>query len=126
MLTIKQAIDRADEAQPNVISQSRKVKWLSELDSHIFNEVISTHHNAAVETFGGYTDDTDATTTELLIGEPYDSLYEYWLRAHYDYDSEELNGYNNNMAQFNEREQEFRAYYNRTHMPKQTAREVYF
>ena len=124
-MTIKEAIDRADELAPNGFTEEQKKKWLSSLDFNIFEKIIKTHDGAAVDTFDGYDKDT-ANDTELLVAAPYEDIYLYWLWWHFDHANKEYNSYNNNVAMYDAIYDDYAAWYNRTHMPKQVATERYF
>ena len=124
-MNIKQAIDRADELAPNGFSEEQKRKWLSTLDHNIFEKVIKTHEGADDVEFHDYDLTTDEAT-ELFVPAPFDDIYLYWLWWHYDLVNKEINSYNNNVALYDNLYDEYAAWYNRTHMPLQTARERYF
>lgn len=121
-MTIQQAIDRADKLSSNTYAKDQKIAWLSTLDNLIYTKDISTHHGADIEEFNGH----DNADDELLVGEPYTDMYIYWLLWHYALHNEELVSYNNYVFLYNELYDDFSAWYNREHMPKQTAREVFF
>lgn len=116
-MTIMDSINRIDSLKPNRYEQSEKIKWLSTLDERIMNDIISTHEDAKVESFHGYTDET-SLTTELLAHAPYDEMYLYWLEAQIDYWNGEYAKYNNSIEMFNTAYKAFESHYNRTHMPK--------
>ena len=113
-MTVQDAIERANEMREgNSYSDEIKIKWLSELDGNIYNDVILTHHSDA-EKMKNYEEDTNA---QLIAPAPYDILYVYWLMAQIDLAAAELNRYNNSMELFNEAMKNFKAWYNRTHRP---------
>lgn len=67
-MTIKEALDSIDALKPNTYEEGEKLRWLSTLDARIHRDVVLTHeHNAAAESFAGYTAQTDRNT-ELLVG----------------------------------------------------------
>ena len=125
-MTIREAINQADGRLKNTIPEDTKVKWLSNLDHNIFLNVFKTHEDSPIEEFTPYTEDTDLLTTELLVGAPWDEAYIYYLKAKYHQEMHEIDRYNNEAAQYAEIFGDFKAYYNRTHMPKQTAIPRYF
>ena len=124
-MTIREAIVRADKRQKNDIDEAQKRKWLSSLDRTIYNNIISTHEDAAVTSFDGYDMETDAST-ELLAGEPWEDMYIHWLLGWYYLEVNEINSYNASMTLYASVYDDFAASYNRTHFPITTAREVYF
>jgi hypothetical protein len=117
-MTVQSAIERADEMRAgNSAPEEMKIRWLSELDGVIYNDVILTHE-VKVEPYTGYQDDV---TKKLIAEEPYDVLYVYWLMAQIDLKASELNKYNNSLALFKDALKDYKAWFNRTHMPKKKA-----
>ena len=114
-MKIIEAISRIDSLKPNTYTDSRKVEWLSELDSMVKVEIIDTHDGEV--TFTGYDDITDHQT-ELLITAPYDNAYLLWMEAKIDYYNGEYEKYNNALEMFYTAYEGFKNYYNRNHMPK--------
>lgn len=125
-MTIREAMNQADGRLKNTIPEDTKVKWLSNLDHNIFLNVFKTHEDSPIEEFTPYTEATDLLTTELLVGSPWDEMYIYYLKAKYHQEMHEIDRYNNEAAQYAEIFGDFKAFYNRTHMPIEEAREVYF
>jgi hypothetical protein len=115
-MKIIEAITRIDAVKPNTYSQSEKIARLSRLDAMVKKNIIETHEGGAVE-FTGYTEDTDLNTA-LIIPEPYDEAYLRWMEAQIDYYNCEYDKYNNAVDSFNAVYEDYRNYYNRTHMPK--------
>lgn len=117
-MRVQEAINRIDSLKANGYTDAEKIAWLSELDGKIYNEIVSTHEDAAINAFEGYTDGD--TGKELIVGSPYEDIYVRWLEACIDYANSEYGKYNNSMSMFNAKMAEFERYYNRTHMPKGT------
>ena len=115
-MTIIEAINTIDNLKHNTYSQGDKVKWLSRLDSMAKRLVIDTHEGGNGVIFAGYTEATDPGI-ELLIPEPFDEAYLRWLEAQIDYTNGEYEKYNNSIDMFNKTWNEYKNYYNRTHMP---------
>jgi hypothetical protein len=113
---INEAINQLDALKPNTYSGSEKIVWLSRLDAMIKKNIIDTHEGGDV-TFTGYDEGTDQST-ELIVAEPYDEMYIRWLEAQIDYANGEYERYNNSVDLFNTAYEEYKKYYNRTHMPK--------
>lgn len=113
-MTVQDAIERANEMRAgNTATDEMKIRWLSEIDGVIYNDVILTHHTDA-EPYEGYKDDTGKT---LFAVAPYDVLYTYWLMAKIDLAASELNKYNNSLSLFKEALKDYKAWYNCTHIP---------
>ena len=122
MITIAEIIEQVDKLKVNQYTESDKIKWLSELDGKIINEVIESHEDSEVYLKSDeynvppYTDNTQF----LLIDKPYEQVYVYYLMTKIDFFNAEYERYNNNMSMFNEAYAEFRRFYNREHMPLPT------
>lgn len=116
-MKIIEAINRIDALKHNTYSQTDKVRWLSTLDSMVKNHVIDTHEGAEEVSFTGYDENTDVQT-ELLMPAPYDEAYLIWMESKIDYHNGEYGKYNNAVEMFNTVYDSYKAYYNRTNMPK--------
>lgn len=117
-MTIIEAINRIDGLKPNIYSQSEKVRWLSQLDGFVKNDIIDTHEGSDAITFSGYDDETSIDTV-LLITSPYEDVYIHYLEMKIDYSNGETIKYNNSAMMYNNAYSAFEKWYNRTHMPKQ-------
>lgn len=116
-MTIQEAIARVDALKPNAYTPAEKIVWLNNIDMTIKAEVLDTHEGwEAYADFSGYTTDTDQDT-DLLVGSPYDKLYEHWLEAQIDYTDGETDRYQNSMAMFMTAYSDYARWYNRNHAP---------
>ena len=111
-MTIMEALSSADRLKPNQIDKTEKVKWLSELDGRIHNEIIDSYGKG--DRFGGYADGVNLNT-ELIVREPYDSLYIYWLIWHVESALNEQGNANNTYIKFESTLNAFKKWYVRTH-----------
>lgn len=123
-MTIIDAINQIDALKPNTVSQSEKVRLLSQLDGRIKNEIIDTHENKTMVNFRGYDDNTPESTV-LLVPAPYDVIYIRFLDAQIDYINGETRRYNNSSALYNLAFRDYSNYYNRTHLPKSLRRKYF-
>lgn len=116
-MTIREALETFDRLRPNIFTRHDKIRWLSALDGRIRREVIETHEpdEDTPETFAGYTD-TTPLTTELLAPYPFDDLYLKWLAAQADFHTREVGNYNNSLAMFEAGYEDYRNWYNSTHI----------
>lgn len=57
---------------------------------------------------------------QLLVPPPYDGLYLSWLEAQIDYENGEIDRYNNSLAMFTQKYEDFSRYWTRTHTPNRT------
>lgn len=123
-MNIQTALDRADMMKPNMMERALKVAALSELDGLIHREIILKHeHPEEMDTFDGYTEDTDSGT-ELLAPWPYDEMYGYWLMCKIDEQNLEYDKYQNDRTEFNNRYEMFHDWWRREHMPIQRNRQI--
>lgn len=117
-MKIIDAITKIDSLKHNTYTTSDKVAWLSELEWDVKKNVLDTHEGGDID-FIGYDDSTDLQT-ELVIPKPYDRVYLLWMESQIDYYNGEYDRYNNATDMFLVAYQDFKSYYNRTHMPKGT------
>lgn len=114
-MTIQQLLDRKSIIDKDPFPTELKIAWLSELDAQLYIEVIQTHENPDGIKFDPY-DPGDLRKT-LLVPFPYDKLYVPYLMAKVAEACGESEEYNNHTATFIAAQNEFKAYWNRTHMP---------
>lgn len=114
-ITLDEAITYFDEQCPNQYSREEKIRWISELDEQIYENIISTRENPAVTEFDGYDDDASGNTV-LLVPSLYKEMYRYWLEKSVDYNNREIGAYNNAMAMYQTYYENYFAWYNRNHM----------
>lgn len=116
-MNIQEALDLADAMKPNMMTRQTKIGFLQELDQKIWTEILMTHaHTEEQEAKPEYDTDTDSGT-ELLVPDPYSSLYMYWLMARIDELNQETDKYNADRAKFENAYGEMQDWWNRTYMP---------
>lgn len=120
-MTICDAIAQIDNLKRNTFSERQKVFWLSRLESMVKRLVIDTHEGGEDITFNGFNEETDINT-ELIMPEPYDQAYIYWLEAQIHYAYEDIDMYNSAIMMFNTDFEGFKAYYKQNHTPKGAGR----
>ena len=123
-MTILEAIGRTDDLKPNNFTELDKIRWLSELEWIIKENIIDTHEGGEAIVFNGY-DENTSTEGILLVAAPHDDVYLKWLEAKIDYHNGEYAKYNNSSVAFNNAYSAFERYYNRQHMPKQRKRKFF-
>jgi len=115
-MTAQEVISQVNGLRPNPYSDDDKLRWLSNLDALIWQEVISWHEGAPVKP-EAYT----SLDTTLLVSEPYSDIYIKHLLLQIDYYNAEYARYNNDMVMYNMALENFSGFYNRTNIPKKTA-----
>ena len=118
-MTVQQAIERANEMRcGNSASDEMKIRWLSELDGMIYNDVIKRHKGNESRTMPEYT--SDNTNAELIVEAPYNVLYVYYLMAQIDLAASEINKYNASVSLYNTALGNYKNWYRRNHQTVDT------
>lgn len=115
-MTIREAIDRANNLQFNTYTDAEKINWLSRLDERVALLVWGTSSAAGP----WYTEGMDKDT-ELIVPSPFDEMYIYWLMAQMSYANGEIEKYNNAIALYNTEYEAYSNWYHRDNMPHQRA-----
>ena len=115
-MTIEQAIRQADEQRPNVFMGAPKVRWISELEGRIINELLKNRQEYRDIDFPEYSEDTPLDTV-LLVPDPYSDIYVYWLFMKTDYTNNETDRFNNDAVMYNTAYLAYVNYINRTTTP---------
>ncbi len=115
-MTIRQAIALIDSLMPNQIDSVQKVYWLSTLDGQITNEIHKAHEGIKDDPYTGYSEETPQDTV-LLVPEPYDELYRWYLEMQIFDANGEIVKYNNASVKYNSALASYMNYVNRTFMP---------
>ena len=124
-MTVNEAIARVDSLRPgNVYSHAELTRWLEELDTQIYREIILTHEGGEEMTEPHY-DPASGGGETLLAGSPHDRIYLSFLFSEIDRMNGEIARYNNSISTFNAEYAAFRNSYNAEHAPK-TARLRFF
>ncbi len=113
-MTIGDVINHVDDLEPNQYSTEQKMRWLTNLDGQIFEEVIKTHRDPIRATFTPYED----TSEELLVPFPYaEDLYTWHLQTMIAAQNAESVKYEQMRILYNNALKSFCDAYNRQHMP---------
>jgi len=116
--TINKVIERVGRVRPDAYDDGTKAAWLLELEGRLRREVIGRHEPLAGEVLPeapeSYPEDGDKP---LLVGAPWDRLYDLYLMAQVDFYNREMSNYNNSVTAFNDALDQWRQSYHRRHMP---------
>lgn len=124
-MNIQEALDLADGMKPNMMTRQTKIHFLQEIDQKIYTEILLTHeHDEEEEVMPEYDTTTD-DGTELIVPDPYSSLYPFWIMSRIDLLNQELDKYNNDRALFENAYNEMHDWWNRTKMPVQQNRQLW-
>lgn len=124
-MTVQEALDITDEMKPNMMSETLKLRYLTEIEDLIWDEIISKHEDApeGIEEKPTYSDLETEGDTELIIEDPYSMVYVYWLMSKIDIQNQEDARYNIDRAHFENAYETMSDWWTRNHMPKQVTRE---
>lgn len=114
-MTLEAACALGDRIAGNQIPLPIKVRWLSCLDGQIHREILQTHAGNGC-TFEGYDGDTEPQQV-LLIPEPYDEIYRWYLEMQIHDTNGEILKYNNAAERFNSALLAYGDWVNRTRLP---------
>lgn len=117
-MLISEAIEITDRIKPNAYGREEKVKWLSDIDMQIYEEIIKTHIGDETYISTVMTETRIINGTELLAQNPYDELYIHGLKRQIDLNNEEYSKYNNDCLLFNSVYTNFYDWYNRKYISK--------
>jgi hypothetical protein len=122
-MTIQEALDQLDEMKPNMMSRRLKMKYLTEIEQLIFDEIVMKHeHDPELVEKPVYTEDSEPGT-ELIIQDPYSMVYVYWLMTKVDIQTQEDARYNIDRMHFENAYNTMSDWYTREHMPISKVRE---
>lgn len=106
-MKLSEAMTRADELRPNVLSNGQKAAWLWELDGQIAEMMHLPHRSLP----------WPEEDPELLMGAPHGEIYQLYLICKIDYYNQEMGLYANDMAVYNAALAEAQAWWRRHHRP---------
>lgn len=117
-MKVTEALSQIKHLKPNQYDDRMLVKWLSDLDGQIYNEIVKWHDGAPENPPAEY-DPVADLNTELLAQGPYADVYVKYMAAQIDYYNAEFDRYNNSMIMFNMALSAYADWYNRNNVPEQ-------
>lgn len=143
-MTVAALIEQYNTERPNNIEDALKVTWLRKCEQMIINEVVDSHThdpldhtslNLSVQGSTLYIQEAGKLTdhmagfdldTVLLVPEPYDGVYMYFLDQRIALNQNDTRRYNAASTQYNNALLQYQQYYNRSYetikKPKKTLR----
>ena len=103
MATVNRVTAYIDRVKPNVYTDEDKFNWISTLEGLVAREVMG-------EEVPEYEFPKDVDT-ELMVPSPFDDIYQLYVGAMIDFHNREYDQYNNTAAMFEERLEQFKAWY---------------
>ena len=116
-MILQQLLSQIAEIKPNQYSDDILIRWVSDVDGLIINEIVKWHEGCDSLAHGPYT--AQDMQTKLLVDDPYSKLYMQYLSAMIDYYNGDFGRFNNDMVMYNASLSEFADWFNREHMPVQ-------
>ncbi len=117
-MTINKAMEQAARVRADPYDDETKAGWLLELEGRIREEVFAAHERGETEGEGqpvlSFPEDADRA---LLVGPPYDRLYELYLLCQIDLHNGETDRYANSARVFNSALDAWAQAFHRRHMP---------
>ena len=148
-MTVEELIQKYNAERQNLTDDRQKILWLRRLERMVINDVILTHElpgarlrdaeNVEHPIIGGlptdaYVEDDSlhlndsgvidndeefGPKTELLIPEPYDDVYMYYIDQRIAYNNNDTRRYNAASTSFNNAYITYQQWYNRNHRARQ-------
>lgn len=136
-MTPNKVIELVDRLRPNSYSEEDKLRWINELegivkrlvfqwDAEYIAEIEALYKSEEIteEKYKELIDKTkpyaypDDMDRELLVGAPFDNVYQLYLEAMIDYYNKEYGNYNNSVMMFESRFSDYKKAYIREHTAK--------
>lgn len=114
-MTLREAIEFADDRKPNAFSERQKTLWLSDCEGKVQSEVFL----VAPEDIFTYRW-PENQDTELLVRPPYEKLYLSYLCAMIDFWNGEYGKYQNTLQLFNSDLSDFIRWFTDVYRPADT------
>lgn len=132
-MTVAGIIQQYNAERPNSIDDELKVGWLRKVEQMIISEVITQHEHDLedtselslnvvgsvlyIEKAGNLTEHIASfgMDTELLVPEPYDDLYLFYLDQRIAYNNNDSRRYNAAVTQYNNALLTYQQYFNRSY-----------
>lgn len=142
MSTVAQIIEQYNTERPNQVDDALKVIWLRKCERMIINEVLVSHEHdledenrielkvtgsvLVVTGAGSFEEHIDSFDMDsyLLVPEPYDDLYLYYLDQRIALNNNDKTRYNTSSAQYNNALLTYQQYVNRTYQTKKVSKKL--
>lgn len=122
-MTLQEAMDMLDEMKPNMMSRRLKLKYITEIEQLIHDEIVMKHAHSCAEARKPAYDETSDDGTVLVVPDPYSMVYVYWLMTKVDMQNQEDERYNVDRAHFENAYETMSDWWTRTRIPLSRVRE---
>lgn len=109
-MTMNEVIRDLEGLKANVVPDQTKMKWIASVDGLVSLQI---HKDDEAVSYA-IPDDAD---NELLLKAPFDDIYALYCSAMVDFYNREYNSYNFSVQLFNDRLEEYKAYYIQRNRP---------
>lgn len=103
MATMNRVIEYVERVKPNVYTDEDKYQWMRTLEGLVAREVRGEDADPV--------DIPEFADSELSVPSPYDDIYFLYVGAMIDFHNREYDDYNNTVMMFNERYEQYKAWY---------------
>ena len=110
MPSMNEVIERVEAVKPSVFPEEERMRWIATLDGNISTTVMDMDVPVTYRL-------PEEADRPLLVEKPFDDIYELYVSAMIDFHNREYNAYNNAMLMFQERLEQYKAWYIRNHNP---------
>lgn len=104
MATLKEVIERIDSTKLNAYDTDTKIRWIDTINRQALLQGYKLPKKEYVSLNG------DMMDRELLIEEPYSTIYDYYVYAQIDLMNNEIANFNNNIMLYNNEWTEYLKY----------------
>lgn len=126
-MTVASMIEQFNTERPNSVEDSIKMEWLRKCEANLIEQVILLRTieegERTREEWQEYLDTFDFDS-ELILKEPYDDLYIYFLDARQSLNNNDKVRYNISSRLFDNALLTFKQKYNREHLPIQHNKQI--
>ena len=126
-MTIREIIESVNTYAKSNLSQAQKIECLSQLDMHIYEEVILPHEGKqafmqphADGTYSPRLFPYTSDSAELIAPPRFKKMYELYLKCEADYRENEAAKYAEDITLFQSLYEQFCAWYHRNHLSAQS------
>lgn len=116
-MKLQEAIETIEKIIPaNKYDTSMIIKFISDLDRMVTDNILRKHENTKNAVFDGYDDNSDGDC-ELLVPAPYDDIYFHWVRTKIDLLNQDYERYNSSASAFYTQYHNYAQKFNRENKP---------
>lgn len=119
-MTVREAIVQTDGLRPNQYTEEDKLRWLSECEHSVYEDIILTHEIPLpfLKKFKVWHPFTEENMDEeMIVPYPFDKLYPAFLKMKIDEENQETQRYNVSAQMFNAYLEDYAKHINKFRKP---------